>query len=1004
MTLREKGAWLGVIVGALGWLLTLTVLARGGGYLVVVPRLAVVLPLAVVGTVTALGAFGVARRWVNGALWLGVVALFGVFWNFLVYWGHFGDGTWRLLLPLAKPTGIDFRDGLYQPALEFSTEVSGWPPLTLLLGRPFTLFSLSTGYAIQVVLLVLLALAATVLSALLAMRAVRAGGRRVTRVAAAEGDGGTSPDGAADPAFERDDEPQTKQGGGRSWSFFGLRVTAPQIALVAGVWLFTSYGFMYAVERGNIDLYALFFALLAVWLMVKLPRSPWWPTVALAISINLKLYPGVLLLLLFWRYRWKAVVPVVVTNVVLMLITGPGNVFNTLTGQSGIQSSLRPLWWGNHSASALANVLHQIHGWPSVPLYVVFLLVPLAIWALTMVVVIRRGWSDRTAVLAAAACVPVMSVVPAISHDYKLVLYVFPLAVLVAFVAVQTRRDLLAWSVVFGLTAWAMLQLSRSSLVIEPALWNSKWAMIVLVQALLLTVAWWSGRDARAFELEMAAGTNGRAAADAAEEVDAADAALAAGPAPAAAGGSPAPAAGWLARLAGTAALAAPDAPSEPAVASAVDAAGAAGPAGGGPALHWMNRRMLCIILLLLAVVLGANFWVGIVHSTFNDLNSGVGVPQHDFFQYYAGGHNWRLGVDPYLNHPGVPGVIEHPRHDKSDISGYIYPPTLLPLFGALSGTDYDTARGVWLALNVVAFALMMLVAALVSRGRRLEVLTAAVLLTMVSFGFFYHVHEGQIDMIVAALSISAFLLYPRWKGWPSAALLALAIATKVSPVVLVAVIALYYRDWRFVLKTAALVVAAAAVSLAFVDLSLYRAYLTDILPAISGSDPSLYNQTPLRFWWRYPTVVKIGSALGYAALLFLVWVVGRNSRRLPQAERRVDLRTERSAVLLLAVVLMLLFSPLAWQMAYVWVIVPLALVLTAPPPRGKEWAVLVIAVGAALLSMRMWPYRVLDMTNIIGGAVTALGLMLYYLPLDLEKLREGRTAAALDESEEAAD
>ena len=118
MTLREKGAWLGVIVGALGWLLTLTTLARGGGYLVVVPRLAVVLPLAVVGTVTALAAFGVARRSFTGALWLGVVVLFGVFWNFLVYVGHFGAGTWELLLPLAKPTGIDFRDGLYQPALD----------------------------------------------------------------------------------------------------------------------------------------------------------------------------------------------------------------------------------------------------------------------------------------------------------------------------------------------------------------------------------------------------------------------------------------------------------------------------------------------------------------------------------------------------------------------------------------------------------------------------------------------------------------------------------------------------------------------------------------------------------------------------------------------------------------------------------------------------------------------------------------------------------------------
>ena len=177
MTLRDKGAWLGVVVGALGWFLSILVLLRGGGYFVVVPGLAVVLPLAVVGTVTALAAFGVGRGYVNAALWLSVIALFGVFWNFLIYWVRFGSATWGLLLPLAKPTGIDFRDGLYQPALAFSTAHSGWPPLTLLLGKVFTLFSFSTGHAIQVVVLVMMAIAVVVLSAVLAGR----GDRRARR-------------------------------------------------------------------------------------------------------------------------------------------------------------------------------------------------------------------------------------------------------------------------------------------------------------------------------------------------------------------------------------------------------------------------------------------------------------------------------------------------------------------------------------------------------------------------------------------------------------------------------------------------------------------------------------------------------------------------------------------------------------------------------------------------------------------------------------------------------
>jgi hypothetical protein len=69
-----------------------------------------------------------------------------------------------------------------------------------------------------------------------------------------------------------------------------------------------------------------------------------------------------------------------------------------------------------------------------------------------------------------------------------------------------------------------------------------------------------------------------------------------------------------------------------------------------------------------------------------------------------------------------------------------------------------------------------------------------------------------------------------------------------------------------------------------------------------------------------------------------------------------------------------------------VWVIVPLALVLVSPPPRGKEWVLLVLGAAGALLSMRMWPYRGLDMTNMIGGVIAVLCIMRYYLPLETAK------------------
>jgi len=418
-----------------------------------------------------------------------------------------------------------------------------------------------------------------------------------------------------------------------------------------------------------------------------------------------------------------------------------------------------------------------------------------------------------------------------------------------------------------------------------------------------------------------------------------------------------------------------------------------------------LTRRNVCILLLFLGALLATNFWVPIIHNTFDDTASGVGVPQHDFFQYYAGGHNWNLGLDPYLNKPGDARAIHHPRLHFPHISGYIYPPSVLPLMGALAQYDYNAARTIWLTLNVGFFALLTGVAVFVSKGRRLEVLTACVLLTLVSFPFFYHVHEGQIDMIVAALTMAAFLLYPRWRGWPSAVLLAVAIATKVSPILILAVMVAYFRDWRFLLKTLACGVAVFAISLAFVDFALYREYVVTILPTIAGSDPSRYNQTPLRFWYQYPNVVRVVSLLGYAALVFLAWVAGRNSRRPSDGDQLFEPGTERNAVLLLAVLLMLLFSPLAWQMAYVWPIVPLALLLTAPPPGGRQKAVLILGVAAVLLGMRTWPYRVLDMTNIIGCGVGIVCLLLYYLPLEERRAggrREETAGKALAQKSEA--
>ena len=410
-------------------------------------------------------------------------------------------------------------------------------------------------------------------------------------------------------------------------------------------------------------------------------------------------------------------------------------------------------------------------------------------------------------------------------------------------------------------------------------------------------------------------------------------------------------------------------------------------------ALTWPSGRVVALLVLLLAAAAAGSYWVEIVHNAYNDPDPIVRVPNYDFFQYYAGGYNWRLGLDPYKNHPGVADAIQHPRFDTHQISGYIYPPTFLPVYRLLASYTYNDARRAWAAITLSAFAVMAAVAVSLRRGRRLESLAAIVLLTMISYPFIYHVHNGQVDLLAAALSITAFLLYPHWRGWPSALLLALAVATKVTPVLILAVMVVYFRDWRLLFKALVCGAGAFLVSLLWVDLSLYREYLFTTLPSIAVSDPSRFNQTVLRFWWQYPAVLKVASALGYLALLFLVWLAGRNGVGNRPADDGVgepsgeadgeQQQRERYAVLLLAVLFMLFFSPLAWQMAYVWTIVPLALVLTSALPPAGARPVIVLGVAAALLSTRVYDVRVLNLLNVIGAAVAMLALMRWYLPLE---------------------
>lgn len=446
--MKLRGVWVGIAASVCGLILTALVESRGGGYYVIMPRLGFALPLAFVGAITALAALGVRRPSVNAAVWLGAVAVAGAVWNTLQYFVLFGNAAWGLLLPLAQPTGIDFLDGLYVPGRTFSNIHSSWPPLTVVLGRPFALVSFESGRLIQVAILIALAVAVAALSGKLAMKATSC---------------------PQDPESER-------------------FPSARQVALIMGFWLLTSYGFLFEVERGNVDLYALFLSLVFVWTLFRLPKSVWLPSAILAVAINLKLYPAALLLLLFWRFRWRALLPMAVSGGVCLFLAGPRNVWNFLQALPSRHHG-DFLGWANHSATSYAHVLRDSYHWLPSWLEYPLILIPVALWTATVIIAIRRGWSEKGAVLAAAACVLLMPIVPTISNDYSLVLLTFPLAVLVVAVATMRRRASVRWSLLFGFLGMEVFFLSRSSRLNQmPSLIGSKYSLLLLLQVLLLAI------------------------------------------------------------------------------------------------------------------------------------------------------------------------------------------------------------------------------------------------------------------------------------------------------------------------------------------------------------------------------------------------------------------------------------------------------------------------------------------------------------------------------------
>ncbi len=317
-----------------------------------------------------------------------------------------------------------------------------------------------------------------------------------------------------------------------------------------------------------------------------------------------------------------------------------------------------------------------------------------------------------------------------------------------------------------------------------------------------------------------------------------------------------------------------------------------------------------------------------------------------DFRAFYVAAEATAAHLDPYVNHVNLDERFADALWLRPD-SRFIYPPTALFFFLPLAHVPYNLAK--------TAFGLLMaltMVAILAELHRRYPRQTLVLLALFISLPMFMHVDNGQIDCLILGLVLVAFYLPEGWRG---GVCLGIAIAIKVSPVLLL-VWFVSQRRWRLLAWCAATVGVLAAAAYVhwgagyFIEFAQHLArhgegqqllthtFVTlhkignPVLVTADGifayqHDIGGYQVNPLHLLGRVGMPIGLGLYLALAC-----WLLS------PQARRLSD---DRRFFLLL--VGALVANPLLWAMGLV-ACFPLVVLLVSESPTPNRAAVMLVA------------------------------------------------------------
>ena len=391
----------------------------------------------------------------------------------------------------------------------------------------------------------------------------------------------------------------------------------------------------------------------------------------------------------------------------------------------------------------------------------------------------------------------------------------------------------------------------------------------------------------------------------------------------------------------------------------------------------------LIVILVAICFWIIWNYWVSLFFYSSIWLYD---LRVSDFFVFYIVGSLWSSRVNPYV------------------AWGYrfVYPPTSLPFFGMFALFNFEFAARLWTVMYISLFVLACVALALTLKPeRRYLFISVAVLFFFTSFSFLRLLELSQIDMLVASLTVLSLVSQRMKRNLLSAVILSLGILLKGSAIFFLIYFVVFRRDLKYLVYFLVCALVTVGVSLVVVPVQWYWYWIMNVVPTMYSEFGLRDSQSIVSLLWLAgfgKPALQVVSLFGLGLLTIFALYAG--SKRWVKTLRGDTIYAD--AMFLINGLVILLLSPFSLIYPYVWVILPLALFLSALLMRKPRlWYLALVVFAAFLLNSSPYgfagePFRLMFVsislpTATIGSLILSTSLIPLFVRSTAVSLGVGR-------------